>query len=346
MSAADDRHRAVEGYATTVTGRVLRLWGQVDPDDIRASWAGLSTEAFALVSVGQMAAAAGADAYMDAAWAESHPVAPVALGSVQPRALAGVASDGRNLRSLLQQPAISALTQIGRGATPAQALVSAGNSLAIITGTQVADAGRAAEAVAMTARPRISGYIRVLSTPSCSRCAILAGKWFRYNEGFLRHPRCDCRHMPADEPTGPLTAPWDYFESLTKAQQDRYFGKDDAAAIRDGADLIRLVNQRTRRQVVKVRTATAGRMTGKPFTVADAAAHAQMQDAYRRAAAAAMAGDRSLAEQIRAEARALADTAYAGAHRTGPKVMPEQVIAAAASRPEAIEGLHALGYVA
>lgn len=346
MSAADDRHRAVEGYATSVTGRVLRLWGKVDPDEIRASWAGLSAEAFALVSVGQMAAATGADAYMDAAWTESHPVAPVSLGRVQPRSLAGVASDGRNLLTLLQQPAISALAQIGRGATPAQALAASGNSLAVITGTQVADAGRAAESVALTARPRISGYIRVLSTPSCSRCAILAGKWFRYNEGFRRHPRCDCQHLPADEPTGPLTAPWDYFNSLPRAQQDRYFGKDDAEAIRDGKDLIRLVNQRTRKQVVKVRPATADRPSGKPFTVADTGAHARMQDAFKRAADAAMAGDRVLAERFRSEARALADTAYGRTPRTGPQVMPEQVIAAASSRAEAIEGLHALGYVA
>lgn len=348
-AVTDERTRAVEGHVTSVTGGVLRLWAQVDPQNIAASWAELSTEAYALVSIGQIAAATGADAYTDAAWAESHGLPAVSLGRVQPRSLAGVASDGRNLLSLLRLPTITALTSIGRGMPTTEALAGAGNALAVITATQVSDAGRAAEAVAMTARPRITGYTRVLSTPSCSRCAILAGKWFRYNEGFLRHPRCDCRHVPSDQPDGPLTAPRDYFDSLTRAQQDRYFGKADAEAIRTGrVDLIKAVNShRKDRRVVGVRTATAGR--AKPaqrFTVADRGAADRMQDAYRRAAAAAMAGDRALADQIGAEARALADVAYGRAAQTGPQAMPEQLIAAAPTRAAAIEALAVHGYVA
>lgn len=351
MSAVtDERTRAVEGHVASITGRVLRLWGQVDPQNIAASWSELSTDAYALVSLGQLAAASGADAYTDAAWTEAHGGPAVSLGAVQPRALAGVASDGRDLLSLLRLPTITALTSIGRGMPTTDALVGAGHSLAVIAATQVSDAGRAAETVAMTARPRIVGYTRVLSTPSCSRCAILAGKWFRYNEGFLRHPRCDCRHMPSDEPEAPLTAPRDYFDSLTRAQQDRYFGKADAEAIRAGrTDPISAVNARRKdRRVVGVRAATAGR--AKPpqkFTVVDSSAHSRMQDAFRRAAAAAMSGDRALAEQIRAEARALADAAYGRAAQAGrPQAMPEQLVAAAPSRAEAIEALVVHGYVA
>ena len=51
----------------------------------------------------------------------------------------------------------------------------------------VADAARGAESVSIATRPRV-GYVRYLSPPSCSRCAILAGRFYRWSTGFLRHP--------------------------------------------------------------------------------------------------------------------------------------------------------------
>src|SRR5690348_18342012 len=38
----------------------------------------------------------------------------------------------------------------------------------------------------------------LLNPPSCQRCAILAGRWYRWSQGFLRHPRCDCVNLPAE----------------------------------------------------------------------------------------------------------------------------------------------------
>lgn len=88
------------------------------------------------------------------------------------------------------------------------------------------------------------GYVRMLTPPSCDRCVILAGTWYRWNSGFKRHPMCDCIHLPAAEvAAGELTAdPAAYFRSLSAKDQDYYFGKANAEAIRSGADIFAIVN--------------------------------------------------------------------------------------------------------
>ena len=53
----------------------------------------------------------------------------------------------------------------------------------------VQDAGRAAQSVDLTTRPHVQ-HVRHLNPPSCSRCAVLAGRVYRYSEGFQRHPNC------------------------------------------------------------------------------------------------------------------------------------------------------------
>ena len=91
------------------------------------------------------------------------------------------------------------------------------------------------------------GYVRMLTPPSCDRCVILAGKWYRWNQGFKRHPNCDCRHIPATEAiAGDITVdPMEYFNSLSIADQNKYFGKANAEAIREeGADIFQIVNAR------------------------------------------------------------------------------------------------------
>jgi hypothetical protein len=90
------------------------------------------------------------------------------------------------------------------------------------------------------------GYVRMLTLPSCGRCVVLAGRFYRWNAGFLRHPRCDCRHVPSSENVaGDLrTDAYEAFNSYTPAQQDKHFGKGGAQAIRDGADVSQVVNSR------------------------------------------------------------------------------------------------------
>lgn len=151
--------------------------------------------------------------------------------TVLPVSLAGVASDGRSIGGLLDYlrgPLVTS-KQFDRAVL-----------------TQFSDAARGGGSLAIATRPAITGYTRMLVPPSCSRCAILAGKFYRWNAGFQRHPRCDCRHIPARESTaGDLTTdPSAYFDGLTREQQDATFTKAGAQAIRDGADMNQVVNAR------------------------------------------------------------------------------------------------------
>lgn len=150
------------------------------------------------------------------------PEGPVAIAG-----LVGRASDGRPLESLFAQS-------------------TSDGQLALMVATQLQDVARSAAGIGITSRPNVTGYARMLSPPSCSRCAILAGKFFKWNTGFQRHPRCDCRHIPSTEAlAGDLTTdPRAYFNSLSEADQAKHFTRAGAQAIRDGADPVGVVNVR------------------------------------------------------------------------------------------------------
>jgi hypothetical protein len=119
-------------------------------------------------------------------------------------------------------------------------------SLQMIASTQVSDAGRTADQTAMVANGS-HGYVRMVVGKTCSRCVVLAGRWYRWDAGFDRHPHCDCVGVPAAEDrSGDLTTDPDaYFRSLTRSEQDATFGRAGAQAIRDGADMGQVVNARS-----------------------------------------------------------------------------------------------------
>lgn len=106
----------------------------------------------------------------------------------------------------------------------------------------VTDAARAAESVATAVRPNIY-HVRYLSPPSCGRCAILAGRIYRWSDGFQRHPGCDCSMIPTTV-ASPLVQDVD---ALVANGQVRGLSKDDLQALRDGADLSQIVNVRSRK---------------------------------------------------------------------------------------------------
>lgn len=111
-----------------------------------------------------------------------------------------------------------------------------------LVATLVNDAGRTAAAVDIARRPEIAGHIRSLNLPSCSRCVVLAGRVYRYSEGFQRHPLCDCLMTPTTIAAGKdlVTDPG---EALAKGQV-RGLSKGDLEAIENGADLGKVVNVR------------------------------------------------------------------------------------------------------
>lgn len=158
---------------------------------------------------------------------EDQGVTSEAVASVAVGGLVGVASDGRDLASLLT-------------------LAETRAQFDMIVETQLQDVARHAAATAIAAHPQATGYVRMVNPGACSRCVVMAGKLFRWNDGFGRHPRCQCRHVPTSENTGGdfRTDPAAYFDSLSKAEQDKVFTQAGADSIRMGADMGRVVNAR------------------------------------------------------------------------------------------------------
>jgi hypothetical protein len=216
-----------------------RLWAKLGRGDFDQAWRTLGPQLLVVVAAGQTAAVAQAVDYVPAVLGElnisADPVARVVSGS-----LVGVASDGRALAGLLYQPVVATRTALGAGVDLAGSLQRGGALLDEIVSTQVVDAGRAAESIASVVRPAVTGYVRMLNLPSCPRCVALAGRHYRFNAGFQRHPRCDCRHIPVSESVaGDLTTdPRAAVESgLVKG-----LSKADTQAIADGADPAKVIN--------------------------------------------------------------------------------------------------------
>ncbi|MFV2094835.1 hypothetical protein ACFHW1_05000 [Micromonospora sp. LOL_014] len=324
-----DRERLVRGVDRVAS----QTWRRVDPGSIAASWRSLLPAVLAALVGAQRLAAGAAGGYVSAALVEQG-LPTAAEGRVVVDALTGVASDGRDLASLLYRPVVTSLVAIQGGTSTTRALAGGEAALRMIVGTQVADAGRAADQVALTARPAVSGYRRMLVGRSCSRCVILAGRWYRYNRGFDRHPRCDCTHVPAREDTGQdvSTNPRKYFDSLSAAEQDRAFTAAGAEAIRLGADINQVVNARRG-------MSTAGPPGRRRLVAVDAfgqRVYVTSEGVTTRGVAGRRLG-----------ARETGTRAGGGRYRSArvPRLMPETILAVADDREDAVRLLRRHGYI-
>lgn len=240
-------------HATAAAG--VALWQQIDPVNLAESWARLLPRLLVILQGAQLAAASSANPYANAVLA-AQGVAVAPASSVSATAFVGTASDGWPLQGLLQQPVVAAKTFLKRGAPMARSLASGRASLEMILRTQVADAGRVADGVAIAARPQV-GWVRMLVGDSCYRCVILAGRFYRYSDGFERHPQDDCISIPAVEDTAGdyRTDPRQAFDEGRVTD----LSEADAQAIRDGADMAQVVNAHQGMTTAGgVKTTTAG----------------------------------------------------------------------------------------
>lgn len=225
------------------------LWSEVSAADLAASWLEHLVQMSPVLTELQISAATAGALYGASTLAQQG-IYEAPRSFVNPRMFGGTASDGRTLEGLLYSSVPYTKTLIGAGMAPTDALRSGRSYLSGAVRTQVADAARGAAGVDIASRPGV-GYVRFLNPPSCSRCSILAGKYFAWNTGFSRHPRCDCIHVPSTEKAiagagaeGLLHDPYEYFESLSESEQDRLYTKASAQAIRDGGDIFQVVNSR------------------------------------------------------------------------------------------------------
>jgi hypothetical protein len=319
-----ERHTARQKRIVAGTVRAgAREWASLDPDDLSGSWRRVGPRLAALLAAGQSAAAADGADYVDQA-VRAQGVDPDPQGRVVPEALAGWAADGRPLDTLLLRTLITTKEGLGRGMRMGDALDLGGNLLSMYLATEVGDAGRGGEGVAMHASPRVRTYVRTMGGRGCARCAILAGGIYHVDTAFLRHPCCQCRNVPIADggKSAPATVDAEaYFRGLSRAEQDRLFTIGGARAIRDGASITSVVNARR-----GVYSATSyGRRL-----------RATRDSTTRR-------GLFYQAERRRAVARG--DTTPGAFRLRTPRLLPEEIYAQADSFEQALEMLRRYGYL-
>ncbi|WNV82221.1 hypothetical protein [Umezawaea sp. Da 62-37] len=223
-------------------------WARLDVTDLEQSWeADVRPQVVTAVEQAQAQTAGLAQAYVLGTLAAAAAVS-APLGLLVAGAFAGMAANGLLLAPLLDFAVGYLRRALDLGAPPSEARTIGLHRLLTYVSTEVADTGRLAVQVAAIVEPEIAGYERTVVLPACGRCVILSGRLYRYSQGFLRHPRCDCGMRPVTHDqwgTGPdSAAPGTLFERMTRAQQAKAFGVDAAEAIRAGADMSRVVNAR------------------------------------------------------------------------------------------------------
>lgn len=245
VDLAQARYRQVTGTIRAVVERIQQLWTGMSASSVETDLAGHAGAAIVSAVVdGQLTVADAAQAYIAAQMAAQGSSA-VAEATLVAAAFAGIAPDGGPLETLLFLPAIGVRRRLAAGMTPEEAMLGGLTDMAMYASTAVADTARSADQVGMAANRSCVAYVRVVQLPACSRCIILSGQMYRYSEGFLRHPRCDCITLPlrqdewADVPT-----PQQIFHRMPAAEQRRVFGSAGAQAIREGSDVAQVVNAR------------------------------------------------------------------------------------------------------
>lgn len=260
-TAAREASRAHQRLTVAALVAVRRAWRAMGID-YDSSWRTVGSRLVLLTAGAQLRAATNGAEYVPAVLEETDQDAP-AVAAVVPRRFAGVASDGRRLDDMLYGAVTTAKAAVSDGLDPESGLQSGETWLIMAVWTQLSDAFRGGSSVAITARPAVQGYFRALSPPTCPRCAILAGRWYRYDAGFDRHPRCDCFQIPAAEgDDGYVTDP----AAAYKAGQIHGFTAAERAALDEGADISRVVNARRGASGLRGLTTTELRGRGRRLT--------------------------------------------------------------------------------
>lgn len=246
LSAVDIHYARIRRLSATAIRAARRAWTRMPPERVFDVWPQESSRLLAALVNLQLAALESGAEYSEAALSAQR-ISADPEGQVNLEAFAGLASDGRSMASLLDAP-LGVVRQAADQGFPADVAFDRGReSLERIAHTQIGDAGRTAASVDITSRPGV-GWTRMLNPPSCSRCVVLAGRFYQWNAGFNRHPRDDCVHvatsLKAARREGLIDDPRAYFDSLSEKEQNRAFTVAGAQAIRDGADIGQVVNAR------------------------------------------------------------------------------------------------------
>jgi len=246
---------------------VNRLWRRVDTADITGGFLAIAPELLEVTNTAQARLGNAAVEYVPKVLeATGQASADKPRFTTRPDAMVGTAGSGVGTETVAYGAVTRTKSAIGAGMAPAAAKEQAGQWLTAALGTVFSDTGRMMEGLAGYSRP-VSGWVRMLNGKSCGRCIVLAGKFYRKNRGFQRHPGCDCRHIIASENiAGDLTtSPTAYLDSLPTGDElrEKYPGmtldeisrkhgettiekalgsQANARAYKDGADPFQLIN--------------------------------------------------------------------------------------------------------
>lgn len=302
-----------------------RVWRRLDEDNLVQSWLGLMGDVLALVMASQMAAVQMTDPWLLRLLGPENEDRPDANRLI-PAAFAGVDGSGRPLADVLRAPIWTALRLVTSGRPIVQALVSGQALLDAIVQTAVADTGRAADSVGMTARPSVTGYIRVVEAGACSRCIVLAGAEYQTDRAFLRHPRCKCGMEPVTRDHTPdALSPKRLVAQMSEEQKRTTFGEAGARALAEGADIGQLVNARRGMQSASV-------LGGRAVTTTEGTVRGEFRRREFRRLQASGAIPRSRSAR--------------GFRPTRARLMPAEIFRLADDREHAVQLLRDNGFIA
>ncbi|WP_052371957.1 hypothetical protein [Amycolatopsis taiwanensis] len=250
---AYDHQDATQAAVRRAADDVQQAWREVAPDQLTAAYPSEILPVFiSAVTAGQIYVAALAEPFVDKAVSGTD---ESAVASVLPVSFGGVTAGGMSLDWLGTALRVWLLQNLLAGMSTTDAHQAGLRRALTYVSTEINDAGRSAVQVAETAHPGVAGHERVVRLPACDRCIVLAGKFYRYSTGFLRHPRCDCTMVPvtrADWRAGrPENDPTALFHAMSEAEQNRRFGTANAEVIRMGGDISQVVNARSGMATVK-----------------------------------------------------------------------------------------------
>lgn len=317
------RYENVQLTIRVIVERIQQIWRTLSAASIEDDLLGQAgAEIVDAVVAGQLSVADAAQAYIAAQMAAQGGSA-LTEATLVASAFAGIAPDGGPLETLLFLPAIGVRRRLASGMSPEEAMLGGLADMARYASTSVADTARSAEQVGMAANRSCVAYVRVVQLPACSRCIVLAGRMYTYSEGFLRHPACDCLHLPLREHEWPgVPTPQQLFDRMATADQRRVFTDAGARAIRSGADVGQVVNAR--------RGMSTAHVFGRDLQVTS-------EGTTKRG----LYGSR----MRRAGGEFVRQSGERYSRVTAPRLMPEQIFQIADSRDEQLRLLRRNGYL-
>ena len=246
-----DRQAQVTSLDRLAIAAALLAWASLDTETLQVSFVtGVLPELITTLTSAQAQAASLAADYIEESLVAqgAEPMGKIII----PQSFAGVSASGRELPGLLVQPLVRVMAGMSAGVSTPRAMASGADLLDSIMTTEIHDAARSAEFTSIAANAEAAGYDRVVEAGACSRCIVLAGRFYRWNAGFRRHPRCRCHHAVRMHATEPQSSQ-EIFDSMSAKAQSRTFTNAGAASIRHGADIAQVVNAR-----LGMTTATVG----------------------------------------------------------------------------------------